>query len=70
MTRQEVKTISGEPDDKGGTSKKQRLSLIWKFYDMEFHFGPRVEDGVNLIYMETKDGIPLISIGGSLPLIR
>jgi len=70
MSRQETKSIIGEPDAKGGTSNKQRLPLIWKYFDLEFHFGPSSKDGVILIYMETKDDIPLISISGSLPEIR
>ena len=39
-TEAEVKALLGEPDDVGGTSRRQRRPLIWKYGDFEFHFPP------------------------------
>ena len=62
ITRDELKAILGEPDDVGGTSRKQRTPVIWKYDQLEFFFG-RGSDGVlELIYSEV-DNVPAISIG-------
>ena len=45
------------PDAVGGTSRKYRTPAIWKYGDLEFHFGPKNTDVLNLIYSETPDGI-------------
>ena len=70
MARPEVESILGKPDLKGGKSRKQILPLIWKYNELEFNFGPRLEDGLLLIYMETEDGITIVSISSDLPDIR
>lgn len=58
-TRAELITILGEPDDVGGTSRKYPTPAIWKYGDLEFHFE---QDALWLIYAESPDGVPRISI--------
>ena len=60
-TRDELRRHLGEPDAVGGTSRKQRVPLVWKYREIEFHFGP---DGrVWLIYTEDQDGNPHVLAG-------
>jgi hypothetical protein len=61
MSRDEVRGILGDPEDIGGTSRKHRTPAIWKYGDLEFHFGPKVNDQLSLIYME-QDELVRISI--------
>ncbi len=60
-TRDEIRSILGDPDDTGGTSGKQ-LPMIWKYDELEFHFGKRSGDGLFLIYKDTDDGIVQVCI--------
>ena len=39
-TRDEVISLLGEPDDKGGTSKKYKTPSIYKYEDIEVFFEP------------------------------
>ena len=55
MTRAEVLTNLGDSDDMGGTSRKYRNPAIWKYGDLEFHFGPKSEDRLWLIYMDEDE---------------
>ena len=65
MTREEVITALGPPDDVGGGSRKYPVPSVWKYGDVELHFinsrydaegrgyswpGPLV-----FIYMENED---------------
>jgi hypothetical protein len=52
MTRDQIRSLFGEPHDIGGTSKKQRLPLILKYNDLEFHFGPKSTDGLVRIFRD------------------
>ena len=61
MTRDELKAVLGQPDDVGGTSRKWRTPAIYKYADMEFHFGKGPQGTLFLIYRE-RDGIPNVSI--------
>ncbi len=61
-TRDEVRSLLGEPDDTGGTSRKRGLPMIWIYAELEFHFGPKPGDGLNLIYQDTDEGIVKVSI--------
>jgi hypothetical protein len=63
MTRDELKAILGEPDDVGGTTRKQVTSLIWKYDELEFHFERGFDGSLWLIYSEV-DNVPTISIRG------
>jgi len=40
MTREEVVKVIGEPDDKGGTSRKYPTPRIYKYEDLELWFEP------------------------------
>ena len=62
MTRDELKAILGEPDDVGGTSRKQRTPVIWKYDELEFYFDKGPDGKLSLIYSEVND-VPAISIG-------
>lgn len=61
MTRAELKAVLGEPDDVGGTSRRWRTPAIYKYADVEFHFGLGPQGLLELIYQE-RDDIPEISI--------
>ena len=63
MTRAELKAILGEPDDVGGTTRKQVTPLIWKYDELEFHFERGFDGSLWLIYSEV-DNVPTISIRG------
>lgn len=39
MSRDEVRECLGDPDDTGGTSRKQHVPRIWKYGEVELHFG-------------------------------
>ncbi len=36
--------------------------MIWIYDELEFHFGPKPGDGLNLIYQDTDEGIVKVSI--------
>lgn len=61
MSRDELKAALGEPDDVGGTSRRWRTPAIFKYADVEFHFGLGPQGRLTLIYRE-RDSIPEVSI--------
>jgi hypothetical protein len=61
-TREDLRRIFGEPDDLGGISNKHTTPSIWKYGELEFHFGPLDSDVLVLIYSETPDGVVDVSI--------
>lgn len=61
MTRAELKAVIGEPDDVGGTSRRWRTPAIYKYAELEFHFGLGPQGLLELIYQE-HDDIPEVSI--------
>jgi hypothetical protein len=61
MSREEIRAILGQPDDVGVTSRKWRTPAIYKYGDVEFHFGLGPQGTLILIYRE-RDGIAQISI--------
>jgi hypothetical protein len=67
MSRGEVRAIFGDPDATGGTSRKYPTPAIWKYGDLEFHFGPRPDDNLSLIYMERNEvvEISIIAVDGA-----
>lgn len=67
MTREQVRSILGDPDDTGGTSRKHRTPAIWKYEEIEFHFGPKRNDMLSLIYTDTENtqGIASLIIGSN-----
>ena len=56
MSREELRAVLGDPDITGAQSPKRTIPVIWKYSGLEFHFGPRPEDGLWLIYSEKPDG--------------
>jgi hypothetical protein len=58
MTRDEIKTFFGEPDNTARGWRRRPLMGIWKFGQIEFHFdaGGRLY----LIYTETEDLSPRV----------
>lgn len=40
LTRDELVSILGEPDDKGAVSRKYPTPSVYKYGDIEYHFTP------------------------------
>jgi hypothetical protein len=62
QTRDEVRAILGEPDDVSRVMPRKRwkrLPAIWKYGDVELHFGSSAEEPLWLIYMEENGGVAL-----------
>jgi hypothetical protein len=55
-TREEIRSLFGEPDAVGGTSHKHKAPSIWKYGELEFHFGKKSTDTLSLIWSDTPDG--------------
>ena len=62
MSRDALRKLFGEPDGTSTGSRKHPTTAIWKYGDLEFHFGPRVDDFLSLIYLEQNE-VTKISIG-------
>lgn len=60
MTREEVVSAVGEPDDTGGTSRKHKTTTIYKYGDVEVHFELSKTGGLTLVYKEEEDGTPVV----------
>ena len=60
--REDLRTLFGEPDAVGCATRKHRTPAVWKYGELEFHFGPRNMDVLALIYSETPEGIVDVSI--------
>ena len=57
-TRDELLHLLGVPNDTMVPTGNQRLSMIWKYGEVEYHFG---KDGrVYLIYKEDAEGNPQV----------
>ncbi len=57
-TREELRQLLGEPTRVGSCSRSQRQPMVWKYGDIEYHFG---DDGrVWLVYTEDADGNPIV----------
>jgi len=50
------------PPDEVSTTKKQGLPIIFNYADVEFHFDSQPRHRLSLIYAESEDGTPRISI--------
>jgi hypothetical protein len=55
MSRQEVISVVGPPDDVGGTSRKYRQPSIFKYGRIELHFEPWKNGRLFLVYSEDDD---------------
>jgi hypothetical protein len=62
-TREELRRLLGEPTDTSVRSRSQRRPAIWKYGEIEYHFGP--DDRVWLVYAEDADHNPRVL--GRLP---
>jgi hypothetical protein len=52
-TRDDVKKNIGEPDDKGGASRKYKTPIIWKYGKIEVVFASHAKDAmVNYVYID------------------
>lgn len=56
MTCEDLRQLFGEPDDTAKGFRKRPLSGIWKYGEIEFHFG--FEGELWLIYTEAPDDEP------------
>ncbi|GMU82528.1 MAG: hypothetical protein AMXMBFR47_23990 [Planctomycetota bacterium] len=57
-TRDELRLLLGEPNDTSVPTHRQREPMIWKYGDVEYHFG---KDGrVWFIYQEDREGNPQV----------
>lgn len=57
-TRDELRQLLGEPTDTSVPTRSQRLPTIWRYAEIEYHFG---DDGrVWLIYTEDADHKPRV----------
>jgi hypothetical protein len=56
MTRAEVRSTLGEPDDVGCTSRKYRAPACFKYGEVQFFFGPRAQDGLERLFWEDAEG--------------
>jgi hypothetical protein len=55
-TREELRRLLGEPTDTMIPTRNRRQSMIWKYGEIEYHFG---DDGrVWIVYSEEAHGNP------------
>jgi hypothetical protein len=59
MSRDELRSAFGEPDDVGVTSRKRREPGIWVYGGLEFHFDHTADDELFLIYRDTADYVEI-----------
>lgn len=55
MTRQQVVTVLGKPDDVSVLTRKERQPSIYKYGEIELHFEPGDAGGLFLVYTEAKE---------------
>ena len=63
MSRDELRALFGDPDDVGGTSRRQRTPTVWLYGTIEFHFGSGPDAGLELIFEKNAHGGVRLSIG-------
>jgi len=61
-TREEIRSLFGEPHAVGATSLKHQTPAIWKYGELEFHFGNKRTDTLFLIWSDAADGAVKICI--------
>ncbi len=57
-TRDELQRLLGDPTDTSIPTRRQRFPMIWKYGDVEYHFG--TDGRVFLVYSEDPDGNPVL----------
>jgi hypothetical protein len=66
MTRDDLHQLFGEPDDTAKGFRKKPKTGIWKYGDVEFHFG--LEGELHLVFMdEAEENLDPRVIASSLP---
>ena len=60
--RREVEALFGRPDDFSTDAPDPGTAAVWKYNDLELHFGDEQENRLTLIYMDSADAV-LLSIG-------
>ena len=65
-TRNELRRLLGEPTDTSIPTRGQEQPMIWKYGDIEYHFGD--DDRVWLVYTEDAEGHPHVL--GQLSSVR
>ncbi|MEX2214614.1 MAG: hypothetical protein WD768_10825 [Phycisphaeraceae bacterium] len=58
LTRDELRNLLGNPTDRSVPPRRRRESMIWKYGEIEYHFG--LDGKVWLIYTESPDGTPQV----------
>ncbi len=58
MTLKELHELLGEPTDFMISSRSERQPMIWRYGEIEYHFGP--SGRVWLVYTEDDDGNPRV----------
>ena len=61
-TREHIRDLFGEPDKMGGISRKHKIPAIWKYGELEFHFGNKRTDVLSLIWADGPSGTVKVSI--------
>jgi hypothetical protein len=56
MTRQEVIRVLGQPEHTGSTSRKYRTPSVFKYGELELHFGQGPGGLLFLAYKEDEGG--------------
>jgi hypothetical protein len=57
-TREELRQLLGDPTDTSAPTRRERVPRIWKYGEIEYHFG---DDGkVWLVYTEDADHNPRV----------
>ncbi len=61
MSRDEVNALLGAPDDTGCISR-EGVPAIYKFGQIEFHFGKQTIDGLHLICADENEADPFVTL--------
>jgi len=62
MTRTEIRSLLGEPDDMGGTSRRYKTPMIYKYEDVELGFGKKSDDGLMYVYLDETGSEDFVSL--------
>jgi hypothetical protein len=65
MSRDEIVALLGVPDDIGGTSRKSKIPCIYKYGNVEFHFGATQSGKLVLAYTEDDEGNGIVLLESS-----
>jgi len=60
MTRKDVVHVLGLPDHIGGTSRKHKIPSVYKYGDIELHFGPSEAGTLEMVYTEDRESVGIV----------